>query len=43
MRQSVKKSRFGEEQAVATLREAEQSSVPETAKKHGISKPTVNA
>ncbi|MBU8898066.1 transposase [Corallococcus sp. M34] len=39
----MKESRFSEEQRVASLREAERTSVPETAKKHGVSEPTVYA
>jgi putative transposase len=39
----VKKTRFTEEQMVAMLREADQTSIPEVAKKHGVSEPTLYA
>jgi len=37
----MKKSRFGEEQMVAILSEAERSSVTEVAKKHKVSEQTI--
>jgi transposase-like protein len=37
----MKKTRFSEEQMVTILREADEKSVPEVAKKHGVSAQTI--
>ena len=37
----MKKTRFSEEQLVTILREADEKSVPEVAKKHGVSSQTI--
>ena len=39
----MKKTRFSEEQMVTILREADERSVPEVAKKHGVSAQTIYA
>ena len=39
----MKKTRFTEEQIVTILREADERSVPEVAKKHGVSAQTIYA
>ncbi len=37
----MKKSRYKEEQIVSILREAESSTVPDTARKHGVAEQTI--
>jgi transposase-like protein len=39
----MKKTRFSEEQMVTILREADERSVPEVAKTHGVSAQTISA
>ena len=40
---TVKTTRFSEEQMVTLLREADKRSVPEVARKHGVSAQTIDA